>query len=212
MKELGMALLAALAAVCGSVATAAERPGIGVVDVREVLARYKKHEDLKGKIVGHFRADHDKLKERRRELGARVAKLQASLSGSEQDAQRVRTVKEIELQEYLLKLDYRELQKKVKAANDRLAAVILGEISAACRRIGEAQGYYLILKKFGPEPGGTSASNALEAFQLDSLLYHAPEADLTSQVLDLLEDAYEKGIALVPFDDGQLFKAEKERE
>ena len=37
-----------------------------------------------------------------------------------------------------------------------------------------------------------------EAFELNAVLYAAPSVDMTARVLDVLEDAYQRGIKLVP--------------
>ena len=58
----------------------------------------------------------------------------------------------------------------------------------------------MIFKRLGPDPNATTDREHVEAFQIDPLLYYAPDADITSAVLDLLEDAYRQGINLVPGD------------
>jgi Skp family chaperone for outer membrane proteins len=199
-----MAAVAALFVSCAAATASSAELKIGVVNVREVLARYKKHEDLQRKRVEHFKPRAEALQQRRRELAERVQRVQASLAESEQDPKRVRAVKQIETQEFILKLDYRELQRDMQKAADGITALVLQEVAAACRRIGAAQGYHLILKRYGQDPNAKGARQRVEAFQVDSLLYYAPELDITSGVLDLLEDAYRKGLKLAP-DDDDLF-------
>jgi Skp family chaperone for outer membrane proteins len=200
MNRTGTVLLAAVAvtALTGIGAEAAELK-IGVVNVREILARYKKHEDLQKKVSVKFAARRDALAKKRQDLAARVAKVQEE-QGSENDPARIRAVKAIETDEFLLKLDYRELQQDMKSHGDLLMRHVLEEAEAACRRIGEAQGYFMIVKRFGPDPSSTDDREHVEAFQIDPLFYYAPSADITSAVLAVLEDAYRQGIKLVPND------------
>jgi Skp family chaperone for outer membrane proteins len=211
LRRAGIAALAALAA--SSAARAGESKKIGVVHVREILARYKKHEDLQRKRAERFQPRSEGLKLRQTELARRVAEIQKDLADSdEQDPRRIRAVKEIEMKELLLKLDYRQLRREMQTSADRITAHVLAEVGEACRRIGEAQGYYLILKRYGPDPDARDPRQQVDAFQLDPVLYCSPEADITSRVLDLLEDAYRQGIPLVPEPDEEEEPADPEGE
>lgn len=199
-----MRVLFSMLLVVGVMASAARTAScaeikIGVVNIREILARYKKYEDLQKKSVESFTSKRDALENRRDELARHVAELQAH-PGSEQDPDRMRATKEIETTEFMLKLDYRELQREMQKSGDRITRHVIEEIGAACGRIGDAQGYYLIIKRFGPDPANKDDREHIDAFKLDPLLYYSPDADITQSILALLEDAYSQGIRLVPND------------
>jgi len=158
----GRAVALLLATLLASAASAAELK-IGVVNVDEIVARYRKTEDLK-------KAEEKKLAERR----------------------------EIQLDKYVLELDVREFSRETSLAENRIRRRITDEISAICARIGEREGYDLILKQSSPGRALRSDRERVEAFELNPVLYAAPSVSLTSRVLEVLDDAYRRGIDVLP--------------
>ena len=181
------------AALAASVASGAELR-IGVVNVDEIVARYKKAEDLK-------RAEEKKLADAREELGRRSRELEKRIVAFEADpkaAGRREAARDLQLEKYVLELDVREFGRERTFAQNRIRRRITDEIAAVCRRIGEREGYDLILKRSAPGGAPRSDRERVEAFELNPVLYAADSVDMTSRVLDVLEDAYRRGIKLVP--------------
>ena len=189
----GRAVCLLVAALFASAASAAELK-IGVVNVDEIVARYKKTEDLK-------KAEEKKLAERRDELGRRSRELEKRIAEFEtgpRAADRRETARQIQLDKYVLELDVREFGRETSLAENRIRRRITDEISAVCARIGEREGYDLILKQSSPARALRSDRERVEAFDLNPVLYAAPSVSLTSRVLEVMEDAYDRGIELVP--------------
>ncbi len=181
------------AAVAASAAWGGELR-IGVVNVDEIVARYTKAEDLK-------KAEEKSLAEKRDELGARTRELEKRIAAFEADpkaAGRRETAREIQLEKYVLELDVREFGRSRTLAENRIRRRITDEIAAVCRRIGEREGYDLILKRSSPGRPLRTDRERVEAFELNAVLYAAASVDMTARVLDVLEDAYQRGIKLVP--------------
>jgi outer membrane protein len=186
-----------LAAVAASTALGAEFK-IGVVNVDEIVARYRKAEDLK-------KAEEKSLAEKRDELGARTRGLEKRIAAFEADpkaAGRRETAREIQLEKYVLELDVREFGRSRTLAENRIRRRITDEITAICRRIGEREGYDLILKRSSPGRVLRTDRERVEAFELNAVLYAGPSVDMTARVLEVLEDAYQRGITLVPDEPG----------
>jgi len=180
----GRAVALLLATLLASAASAAELK-IGVVNVDEIVARYKKTEDLK-------KAEEKKLAERRAELGRRSRELEKRIAEFETDpkaAGRRQTAREIQLDKYVLELDVREFSRETSLAENRIRRRITDEIS---------EGYDLILKQSSPGRALRSDRERVEAFELNPVLYAAPSVSLTSRVLEVLEDAYRRGIDVLP--------------
>jgi len=189
----GRAVALLLAALFASAASAAELK-IGVVNVDEIVARYRKTEDLK-------KAEEKKLAERRAELGRRSRELERRIAEFETDpkaADRRQTARRIQLDKYVLELDVREFGRETSLAENRIRRRITDEIAAVCARIGEREGYGLILKQSSPGGALRSDRERVEAFELNPVLYAAPSVSLTSRVLEVLEDAYRRGIDVLP--------------
>ena len=186
-----------VSAACGTVGEAAAADvRIGVVNVREVFARYRKAEDLKKADEERLMPRQKDLERRRRELVRRAAELQESGEGEDPEATRLR-----EVEEYMFKLDYRQFQRDIQAANERFMRRVWDDLKEVCRRVAEDEGFDLVVKSYGPDPAATTDRERLEAYQGDALLYAAPSVDITARVLEVLENAYRRGIKLVP-DDG----------
>ncbi len=187
---------AVVAASLAAPATAAELK-VAVVDVSEVLARYKKTEDLKQAAQEKLREREKKLGERSREYQTRVAEL-ATASIETTPAEALKRKRELEVEKALIEFDIREFHRLRKDAETRIMRAINDDIAAICRRIGEAEGYDLILKRYSP-PGGLAADQTrVEVFRLSPVLYAAGHMDVTSRVLEALEEAYARGLKLVP--------------
>ena len=188
-RAVGM-LVAALAA---SAASGAELK-IGVVNVDEIVARFSKAEDLK-------KAEEKKLAERRDELGRRSRELEKRIAEYEAGPQAAggrQAAREIQLEKYVLELDVREFGRDRTLAENRIRRRITDEIMAVCGRIGEREGYDLILKQSSPGRAPGTDRERVEAFELNPVLYAAESVDLTSRVLEVLEDAYRRNIKLLP--------------
>ena len=191
------AWLWALAAVLPWRAAFGAELKLGVVNIGEINARYKKAEDLRKAHAEKFKARKEDIERRRRELARRIAEYQGDLRG-EADPARAKEAREIEVQQLVLNQDVREYQREESRARDRIIREVADDVAAACRRLGEARGYDLILKLYGPDRTASDDRERLEAFQLDVLLYCSPAVDITGDVLQLLEDAYRRGLKLVP--------------
>ena len=186
-------LLMAFVALAASAASGAELK-IGVVNVDEIVARYRKAEDLK-------KAEEKTLAERRDELGRGSRELEKRIAAFDADPQaagRRETARELQLEKYVLELDVREFGRDRSLAENRIRRRVTDEIAAVCRRIGEREGYDLILKQSAPGRVPRSDRERVEAFELNPVLYAAASVDMTSRVLDVLEDAYRRGMKLVP--------------
>ncbi len=189
----GRAVALLLAALAASAASGAELK-IGVVNVDEIVARYKKTEDLK-------KAEQENLAERRDELARRSRELEKRIAAFEADpnaAGRRETARDLQLEKYVLELDVREFGRSRSLAENRIRRRITDEIAAVCSRIGEREGYDLILKQSSPGRALRSDRERVEAFELNPVLYAADSVLLTSRVLEVLEDAYRRGIKLLP--------------
>jgi len=185
----------AFATLAASVAWGAELK-IGVVNVDEIVARYKKAEDLK-------KTEEKALAEKRGELGRRTRELEKRIAAFEADptaAGRREAARGIQLDKYVLELDVREFGRGRTLAENRVRRRITDEIAAVCYRIGKREGYDLILKRSSPGRPLRSDRERVEAFELNPVLYAAPSVDMTARVLEVLEDAYRRGIKLVPDD------------
>lgn len=201
MRLRSVVLICLAAVISGAVRKAAAADiRIGVVNVREVFARYKKAEDLRKENEKRLRPRQQELERRQRDLLRRAADVREMVGGEEEEGRQLREMKKLELDDYVLKLDRRRFKRDVQAANERLMRRLWEELAAACRRIAEADGYDLILKYYGSDPEAVTDRERLEAFQGDALLYLAPSIDITSRVLKVLENAYRRGIKLVPDD------------
>ena len=95
-------------------------------------------------------------------------------------------------------MDVREFGRDRALAENHIRRRITDEISAVCHRIGARESYDLILKRSSPGRALRSDRERVEAFGLNPVLYAAESLDITSRVLDVLEDAYRRGIKLVP--------------
>ncbi|MHC4253758.1 MAG: OmpH/Skp family outer membrane protein, partial [Planctomycetota bacterium] len=189
----GRAAAVLSAALAASAASAAELK-IGVVNVDEIVARYKKAEDLK-------KAEEKTLAELRDELGRRSRELEKRIAAFDADPKapgRREAARDLQLEKYVLELDAREFGRERTLAENRIRRRITDEIAAVCRRIGEREDYDLILKQSAPGRVLRSDRERVEAFELNPVLYAAASVDMTSRVLDVLEDAYRRGIKLVP--------------
>jgi Skp family chaperone for outer membrane proteins len=189
-KHAAALLLVALAA---SAASGAELK-IGVVNVDEIVARYKKAEDLKKAEEKNLVERRDDLAQRSRELEKRIAAFDADPKA----ADRRTTAREIQLEKYVLDLDIREFGRSRSVAENRIRRRITDEIAAVCSRIGKREGYDLILKQSSPGRALRSDRERVEAFELNPVLFAADSVLLTSRVLAVLEDAYRRGIKLLP--------------
>ena len=195
-------MLRALTAGVCLAALAARAPGaaelkIGVVNVDEILARYKKAEDIGKTEDERFRAGKKKIAERSREYNKRLAQLDAEEAAAD-DPDKRKLERELELERFLLKRDMRDLQQKRQQGLQRIKRRITDEVVAVCARIGRAEGYDLILKRSAPGKAPSDDRAHILAFQLNPVLYAAGSIDMTSRVLEALEDAYSRGIKLVP--------------
>jgi Skp family chaperone for outer membrane proteins len=191
-----------VSAACGAAGEAAAADvRIGVVNVREVFARYRKAEDLKKADEERLMPRQKELERRQRELVRRAGELSEFGEGEDQEAARLRNMKELEYQESIFKLDYRQFQRDIQAVNERLMRKVWDDVKEVCRRVAEDEGFDLVVKSYGPDPAATTDRERLEAYQGDALLYAAPSVDITARVLEVLENAYRRGIKLVP-DDG----------
>ncbi len=201
MRLRSVVLICLAAAACGAVEKAAAADiRIGVINVREVFARYKKAEDLRKEDEKRLRPRQQELERRQRELLRRAADIRKMAEGEEEEARQLREMKKLELDDYVLKLDRRQFKRDVQAANERHMRRLWNDLAAACRRVAEADGYDLVLKYYGPDPEADTDRERLEAYEGDALLYMAPSIDITSRVLKVLENAYRRGIKLVPDD------------
>ncbi len=218
MRLHAVVLICLAAATCGAVGKAAAADiRVGVINVREVFARYRKAEDLRKKNEKKLRPRQQELERRQRELLRRAADIREKAAssgrpegptdraeGEEEEARQLREMKKLELEDYVLKLDRRQFTRDVQAANERLMLRLWEELAEACRRVAEADGYDLVLKFYGPDPAAATARESLEAFRGDAILHMAPSIDITSRVLKVLENAYRRGIKLIPEDrDGE---------
>jgi Skp family chaperone for outer membrane proteins len=201
LRLIALACLATSAA-CGTVGEAAAADvRIGVVNVREVFARYRKAEDLKKANAEKLTPRQKELERRQRELVRRAGELQEFGEGEDLEVARLREAREIKHQEYMFELDYRQFQRDIQAVNERLMRKVWDDVREVCRRVAEDEGLDLVVKSYGPDPAATTDRERLEAHQGDALLYAAPSVDITARVLEVLENAYRRGIKLVP-DDG----------
>ncbi len=201
MRLSSTVLICAATAACGAVGKAAAADiRIGVINVREVFARYKKAEDLRKKNEKKLRPRQQELERRQRELLRRAADVREMAGGEKEETRQLREMKKLDLDDYVLKLDRRLFQRDVQAANERHMRRLWNDLAVACRRVAEADGYDIVLKYYGPDPEAATDRERLEAFQGDALVYTAPSIDITSRVLKVLENAYRRGIKLVPSD------------
>ena len=180
---------------------------IGVVNVSEVFARYRKAEELQKKNTEAFAARQQDLLKRQQELVRKAAALQGQ-TGDEQNPANYKGVKDLERAKFLLEQDYQEFQHDLKVAQDRFRRYIREEIAAACRRIGSSEGYDLILKIQEADPDAAGDRARIEMFESNAVLYASPSVDITPRVLSFLEDAYRRGVKLVPDDGLGLLPAE----
>ena len=185
-----------LAALASRASGAAELK-IGVVNIDEILARYKKAEDIGKTEDDRFRADKKKIAERSREYNKRLAQLDAKEAAAN-DPGKLKLERELELERFLLKRDMRDLQQQRQQGLQRIKRRITDEVVAVCARIGRAEGYDLILKRSAPGKSPADDRAQILAFQLNPVLYAAGSVDMTTRVLEVLEDAYSRGIKLVP--------------
>jgi Skp family chaperone for outer membrane proteins len=194
----------AVSAACGTVGEAAAAGvKIGVVNIRELFARYRKAEDIRKADAERLTPRQKELERRQRELVRQAGELQELGEGEDQEVARLRKAKELEHQEYILKLDGRQFQRDIQAVNDRLMRKVWDDIREVCRRVAEEEGFDLVVKIYGPDPAATTDRERLDAYQGDALLYAAPSVDITARVLEVLEKAYRRGIKLVPDDEDQ---------
>jgi Skp family chaperone for outer membrane proteins len=194
MRERAAALCSlALAVLAASTASGAELK-IGVVDVEEIVARYKKAEDLKKAEEENLTEQHLDLARRTRLLDERIAAFEANPKA----ADRAQTAREIQLDKYILELDVREFGRSKLLAENRIRRRLADEIVAVCNRIGKREGYDLILKQSSPARARQSDRERVEAFELNPVLYADDSINLTSRVLEVLENAYSRGTKLVP--------------
>lgn len=185
-----------LAALASTASGAAELK-IGVVNVDEILARYKKAEDIRKTEEEKLRADGKKIAERSREYKKRVAEFEADGISPGDPGKRKRE-RELELERFLLQRDMRDFRQRKQQSQERVNRRISDEVVAVCARIGRADGYDLILKRSAPGKTPTDDRAQILAFQLNPVLYAAGSVDMTTRVLEALEDAYSRGIKLVP--------------
>ncbi len=184
-------------AVLASRASGAAELKIGVVNVDEILARYKKAEDIRKTEEEKLRADRKKIAERSRGYKKRVAEFEADGISPGDPGKRKRE-RELELERFLLQRDVRDFQQRKQQSGERINRRITDEVVAVCARIGRADGYDLILKRSAPGKTPTDDRARIMAFQLNPVLYAAASVDMTTRVLEALEDAYSRGIKLVP--------------
>ncbi len=189
----GAGLLAGLAA---SVAGAAEFR-IGVVNIDEILARCRKAEDMRKVEEEKLESRREKLAGRSLDLNRRIAEIQTRPAQGD-DPERRKLTRELEVKKFLLELDVRDFRRDKRLAGDSIRRLITDEVLAVCRRIGKAEGYDLILKRSSPGVDRDDDREQIAAFELNPVLYAAETMDITQHVLDVLEDAYRRGMKLAP--------------
>lgn len=184
----------ALAATLAASAAFAADLKVGVVNVDEIFARYRKAEDLK-------KAEEAKLGEVGKDIAGRSRALEKRIAEYESDpdrAGRLEDARELQLEKYVLELDIREFRRQTQLAQSRIRRRVMDEIAAVCRRIGKKEGYDLILKQYTPGRPLRSDQAQVEAFEQNAVLFAAESVDVTGRVLNVLEDAYQRGLKLVP--------------
>lgn len=192
----GLTAAACLAALAAPACRAAELK-IAVVNMDEILARYKKTEDMRKAEQEKLKTQMKKLAERRREHQKRLIEFETG-AGEVKGPDRRKRQRDLEIEGSLLEYDIREFYRGKKLAGSRITRTINDDIAAVCRRIGEAEPYDLILKRYSSRRKLAGDREQLEAFQLSPVLYAAESINITSRVLEALEDAYSRGIRLVP--------------
>ncbi len=166
---------------------APKSPKIGIVDVAKVFDGYTKRMELDDEITAQAEAFKKKQEGIRREIEGLMDRLELLAPDSEG-----RASKELELQ--IKQLELQNLTqtegKRIAARQGELIAELYNEVARTIREYGDSEGYALILKYDTSDIKGTSAGSAELKIAVRSVLYYAPETDITQRILDILNKRY----------------------
>jgi Skp family chaperone for outer membrane proteins len=187
---LAFALLASFAAI--NVNRANAEPGdirIGIVDISKVFEKYNKRIDLDKELKGLETEFQDEINKKRKEMIDLDEETQLLDLGSESRSKNEELLerKNVELEGYA-KFAERQLLKKYKDFFENT----YGEVVKRVEEFGKQENFDLIVKKEAPELESGQISDLQFKIGIRTVLYHSKSIDITSNIIENLNDTYSK--------------------
>lgn len=194
-----MTLLAGCVLLASGALAAAEMaaPKVAVVDITRVFNEYKKTARINQLMEENFQARRDELQKRQQQIVEKENALRNDARPPD-DPAALKERQELGYEKVLLERDMRLLRQEIANFNLEHTNQIMAEMAAAVRRYAERKGLDLVLKY---QPAQTAARSDVELSQqigANPVLYFAAALDISGAIISLLNEAYDRGISLVP--------------
>ncbi|MHC4391933.1 MAG: OmpH/Skp family outer membrane protein [Planctomycetota bacterium] len=164
----------------------AENVKVGVVGLAKVFEEYKKTKELeerinqeRDKLKGELDAQRNRIKELNKEM---------ELLDSDGDTYKLKE-EERYLEAARLDLFKKRIERSIKIKWEEYNLLLLEDIEDVVSNYGKQNGYTLILKVEGQQDD----ENKLPLFGLKNVMYFAPHIDITTDVVQILNQRYSVG-------------------
>lgn len=197
-----------LAVVCATlfsgVQARAEDKRIAVVNIATVFGSYTKVQDIQSKLKVEFEPRQKALDEDERAIKAALAKLQVD-GGDPEDPVFFRSKLELEQRKFDFQIKVKKLYVDIEERRKTEMKKVLEEIKAAISAVGRQKKYDLVMRApefnddFDPtkadlnkksEDSAKSASDLVQRFRENPVLYFAAGVDITTDVVEILNLDY----------------------
>ncbi|MBM4078211.1 MAG: OmpH family outer membrane protein [Planctomycetes bacterium] len=169
------------------------KPGlkIGVVNLTEVFDKYKKREDLEGRLKGERKKKLDIMREKRKEIDKLQEEVQLYDLGAEarRKAEEELDKKKVEYEGYR-KLAEDGWLKQYMESTQQLYVEIRDELD----KLGREEKFDLILKVEDRDVRSETINILQLKIELRTLLYHDDKLNVTAKMIKRLNDKYAKDI------------------
>lgn len=160
---------------------------IGVVNVSEVLNKYKKRADKEK----DWKVDEDKITEKMKQKNSEIESLKQEYNNADDDLDRERISIELLKANKDLKF-YAELNsERMQKEMGKATLEMIRDIRKTIQDYGEEKKYFLILQS---RPINTKTSNLQEAIlmiNLSDVMYYNKDYDITDEIIKLINIRYE---------------------
>lgn len=172
---------------CGS-ARAADMK-IGVVQIQEVFAKYKKTTDMKAKLEAEFRGKTDRI-DKINDLLKQKREAVSAATNDRGSLDWFKKMQEIKALEYQLKLEKEDFQRLLNKKMCDFYKDVFRDFQNACKEFAVASGYSLILRAADEVLSNESHVGIQNEIGLKILHYYAPSMDITEQILAHMNRKY----------------------
>ena len=170
---------------------------VAVVNITRVFDAYKKTQKVNELMKEKFGGRRQELEERQRRIAEKEAALRAD-TRSPDDPALLKERQDLNYQKLLLERDSRKLMQEMAEFNLKHTAEIMAEIEAAVRRYAQAKHIDLVLKYQPPQQKARTNLELTQQIGANPVLYFRNTLDITDAIITLLNEAYDRGISLVP--------------